>query len=145
MQIFCELRSRGEEKYEQWAKCPLVLYAKPSNKRFIIPLQKIVKNILIPSVGMMLTMSKILSRIICETIEWEVNYSTAKKNVILASIFIIFSSASSSSSAIVALFASAGIRPVVNRLKQDTTVYYVTASYFARSLNLIWYNDVMVE
>ena len=23
-----------------WAKCPLVLYAKPSNKRFIIPLQK---------------------------------------------------------------------------------------------------------
>ena len=58
---------------------------------------------------------------------------------------IIFSSASSSSSAIVALFASAGIRPVLNRLKQDTTVYYVTASYFARSLNLIWYNDVMVE
>ena len=68
-----------------------------------------------------------------------------KKNVILASIFIIFSSASSSSSAIVALFASAGIRPVVNGLKQDTTVYCVTASYFARSLNLIWYNDVMVE
>ena len=27
-------------KYEQWAKCPLVLHAEPSNKRFIIPLQK---------------------------------------------------------------------------------------------------------
>ena len=30
----------GRQKYEQWAKCSLVLYAKPSNKRFIIPLQK---------------------------------------------------------------------------------------------------------
>ena len=25
---------------EQWAKCPRILYVKPSNKRFIIPLQK---------------------------------------------------------------------------------------------------------
>ena len=31
---------QGRGKYEQRAKCPLVLYAKPSNKRFIIPLQK---------------------------------------------------------------------------------------------------------
>ena len=37
--VFSEPR-RGEEKYEQRAKCPLVLYAKPSNKRFIISLQK---------------------------------------------------------------------------------------------------------
>ena len=37
--VFSEPR-RGEEKYEQWAKYPLVLYAKPSNKRFIIPLHK---------------------------------------------------------------------------------------------------------
>lgn len=36
---FSESR-RGEEKYEQWAKCPPVLCVKPSNKRFIIPLQK---------------------------------------------------------------------------------------------------------
>ena len=77
---------RGEEKYEQWAKCPLVLYATRSNKRFLIPVQKIVnlqlasiflvrvfRNILIPSVRMMLTMSKIFARIICETTEWEVN------------------------------------------------------------------------
>ena len=46
MRIFCELRSSypspaGTRKNtKQWAKCPLVLYAKPSNKRFIIPLQK---------------------------------------------------------------------------------------------------------
>ena len=26
------------EKYEKWEKCPLVLYVKPSNKGFIIPL-----------------------------------------------------------------------------------------------------------
>ena len=31
---------RGDEKYEQLAKCSRVLYVKPSNKRFIIPLQK---------------------------------------------------------------------------------------------------------
>ena len=38
--FFPELR-RGEEKCEQWAKCPLLLiYAKPSNKKFIIPPQK---------------------------------------------------------------------------------------------------------
>ena len=37
---------------------------------------------------------------------------------------ISFSSAGSFSSAIVAPFPSAGIRPVVNRLNQDTTVYY---------------------
>ena len=30
MRIFCELR------YEQWAKCPLVLYAKPSNKVYMV-------------------------------------------------------------------------------------------------------------
>ena len=38
--------------------------------------------------------------------------------------FILFSSVGSSSLAIVAPFASAGIRPVVNRFNQDTTVYY---------------------
>ena len=37
---------------------------------------------------------------------------------------ILFSSVGSSSSAIGAPFASAGICPVVNRLNQDTTVYY---------------------
>ena len=60
----------------------IVLYATRSNKRFLIPVQKIVnlqlasiflvrvfRNILIPSVRMMLTMSKIFGRIICQTIK----------------------------------------------------------------------------
>ena len=112
MRIFCESRcifpnpaggrSGGGGKYEQWAKCPLVFYAKPSNKRFIIPPQKkgvilqvtsiflvrVFRNILIPSLRMTLTMSKMFASIICQSIEWKVNYSTAK-NVILASIFYL--------------------------------------------------------
>ena len=48
-----------------------------------------------------------------------------QKNLLFWLLFsILFSSVGSSSSAIVAPFASAGIRPVVNRLNQDTTVYY---------------------
>ena len=142
----------ARKKYEQWAKCPLILYAKPSNKRFIITLQNIVilqlasifwvrafRNILIPCVRVTLTMSKMFSRNICQTIEWEVNYSTAKKKNIYTFWLLfstLFSPASSSSSAMVAPFASPGIRPVVYRLNQDTTVYY--GLVFWRSLNLIW-------
>ena len=60
---------------------PLVLHAKPSNKRFIIPLQNVIlqlasifwvrvfRNILIPSVRMTSTMSKMFARIICQTVE----------------------------------------------------------------------------
>ena len=47
-----------------------------------------------------------------------------KKPVIWLLFSILFSSVGSSSLAIVAPFASAGIRPVVNRFNQDTTVYY---------------------
>ena len=48
-----------------------------------------------------------------------------QKNLLFWLLFsILFSSVGSFSSAIVAPFASAGIRPVVNRLNQDTTVYY---------------------
>ena len=57
-----------------------------------------------------------------QTIKWEVNYSTAKKVLFWLLFSILFSSAGSSSSAIVAPFASAGIRPVVDRLNQDTTL-----------------------
>ena len=58
-----------------------ILYAKPSNKRFIILLQNVIlqlayifwvrvfRNILIPSVRMTSTMSKMFARIICETVE----------------------------------------------------------------------------
>ena len=67
---------------------------------------------------MTLTMSKMFARIICQTIEWEVNYSTAKKEeVILASIFYF-----TFVRRIIQFFASAGIGPVVNRINQDTTV-----------------------
>ena len=53
-----------------------------------------------------------------------------QKNLLFWLLFsILFSTVGSSSSAIVAPFASAGIRPVVR---------CITASYFARSLDLIW-------
>ena len=61
----------------------------------------------------------------CQTIECEVNCSTAKKMSFWLLFSTLFTSAGSSSSlTIVAPFASAGIRPAVHRLNQDTTVYY---------------------
>ena len=65
---------------------------KPSNKRFIIPLQKqllfcnwllfflvrVLRNTLIPSEKMTLTINKMFAGIICQTIEREVDFSTAK-------------------------------------------------------------------
>ena len=48
---------------------------------------RVFRNTLIPSVKMTLTMNKMFAGIICQTIEREVDYSTAKKIVILASIF----------------------------------------------------------
>ena len=51
-------------------------------------LVRVFRNILIPSLRMTLTMSKMFASIICQSIEWKVNYSTAK-NVILASIFYL--------------------------------------------------------
>ena len=106
MRIFCDLRSifpipagaRKNTSNEQ--KRPLVLYAKPSNKRFIIPLQKncyfaigfyflvrVFRNTLIPSVKMTLTMNKMLAGIICQTIEREGDYSTAKKKLLFWLLF----------------------------------------------------------
>ena len=78
-----KLRARGKIRaMHGQTKCPLVLYAKPSNKRFIIPLQKknylaigfyflvrVFRDILILSVRMTLTISKMFARIICQTIE----------------------------------------------------------------------------
>ena len=76
--------------------------------------------------------------IICQTIEWEVCYSTTKKNKILFWLLfsILFPSAGSSSSAVVAPCSSAGIRPVVNH--RNTTVYY--GLVFAR-----WNNSASVN
>ena len=84
-------------------KCPLVLYAKPSNKRFIIPLQKncyfaigfyfFGKNIekhpdsvCENDVNMM---NKMFAGIICQTIEREIDYSTAKKKLLFWLLFSI--------------------------------------------------------
>ena len=48
---------------------------------------RVFRNTLIPSVKMTLTMNKMVAGIICQTIEREVDFSTAKKkNVFLASI-----------------------------------------------------------
>ena len=126
----------GGGKYEQWAKCPLVFYAKPSNKRFIIPPQKkdvilqlasiflvrVFRNILIPSLRMALTMSK-CSRVLYAKALNERLIILLQKMLFWLLFSIWFSSAGSSSSAIVAPFASAGIRPVVNRFNQDTTLF----------------------
>ena len=49
-------------------------------------LVRVFKNTLIPSVKMTLTMNKMFAGIICQTVEREVDYSTAKKIAILASI-----------------------------------------------------------
>ena len=149
MWIFCDLRSSfsspaGTKKNtKQWTKCPLVLYVKPSNERFIIPLQRkncylqlasiflvrVFKNVLIPSVRMTLTMSKMFTRIIRQTIEWDVNYSTAKRKKYICIYyfgfyFLVRVSKTSYGSVRVPPFESGGIRPVENRLNQDTTVYY---------------------
>ena len=48
---------------------------------------RVFRNTLIPSVKMTLTMNTMFAGIICQTIKREVEYSTAKEIVILASIF----------------------------------------------------------
>ena len=48
-------------------------------------------------------------------------------------------------SATVAPFASAGIRPVVNRLNQDTTVYYgLVFCYFSWPYMVKWHNSGII-
>ena len=50
-------------------------------------LVRVFRNTLIPSVKMTLTKNKMFVGIICQTIEREVDFSTAKKTIILVSIF----------------------------------------------------------
>ena len=56
-------------------------------------LVRVFRNTLIPSVKMTLTMNKMFAGVICQTIEQEVDYSTAKKMVfwLLFSIINLFS------------------------------------------------------
>ena len=63
------------------------------------------------------------ARIICQPLN-ERSIMLLQKMSFWLLFAILFSSAGSSSLAIVASFVSAGIRLVVNRLNQDTTVYY---------------------
>ena len=148
---------RGKEKYEQWAKCPLVLYAKPSNKRFIIPLQK---NCYF-AVGFYF-LGKSIQKHPDSVCENDVNNEQTvrayyeplnerliilyKKTLLLWLLFsILFSSVGSSSSAIVGPFATAGIRPVVNRLNQDTTVYYgLIFCAFSWPYMVKWHNSGII-
>ena len=67
-------------------------------------------------------MTLMLARIICQTFEWEVDYFTAKEKCYFGFCFLVRGIQTILIlAAIVAPFASAGIRPVVNRLNEDTT------------------------
>ena len=52
-------------------------------------LVRVFRNTLIPSVKMTLTMNKMFAGIICQTIEREVDYSTAKKNCYFGFYFLV--------------------------------------------------------
>ena len=52
-------------------------------------LVRVFRNILIPSVRMTLTMSKMFARIICQTIELEVDYFTTKENCYFGFYFLV--------------------------------------------------------
>ena len=149
MRIFCELRSifgslAGAKKNTSNEQNVRSYYMLNHQIRGIIPLQKkiiwqfvgfyflvrVFRDILIPSVRMTLTISKMLTRIICQTIEWEVNYFTAKEKWYFG---------------FYAPFASAGIRPVVNRLNQETTVYYgLVFCLFSRPYMVKWHNSGII-
>ena len=98
MRIFCELRSsfpspagvrkntsneqnvRSHYMLNHWIRGLLFHYKK---KNYLANgfyfLVRVFRDILILSVRMMLTISKMFACIICQTIEWEVNYFTAKE------------------------------------------------------------------
>ena len=135
MRIFCELRGifpSNEQNVRSYYMLNnrirgLLFHYKKKKCYFAIGVYislRVFRNILIPSVRMTLTTSKMFARIICQTIEWDVNYSTTKKKCYFGFSFLVWAYKTSYSSAIVAPFAFAGIRPVVNRLNQDTTAYY---------------------
>ena len=65
-------------------------------KKLIIILQmasiflvRVFRNTMIPSVKMTLTMNKMFAGIICQTIEREVDFSTAKKNCYFGFYFLV--------------------------------------------------------
>ena len=103
---------------------------------------RVFRNILTPSVRMTLTMSKIFARIICQTIEWEVNYSTAKKEeVILASIFYF-----TFVRRFIQFFCIRRYSPCCKPgLNQDTIVYYgLVFCAFSWSYIVKWHNGRII-
>ena len=89
----------------------------------------------IPSVRVTLTMSKMLVLIICQN-EREVNYFTAKKNVNFN--WLLFSSMSIQNILILSHSCSFWICRCSPCCKPVKPGHCSTASYFARSLDLIW-------
>ena len=70
------------------------VYYYTAKKIFILQLAsiflvRVFRNTLIPSVKMTLTMNKMFAGIICQTIEREVDYSTAKKNCYFGFYFLV--------------------------------------------------------
>ena len=68
------------------------VYYYTAKKIFILQLAsiflvRVFRNTLIPSVKMTLTMNKMFAGIICQTIEREVDYSTAKKKLLFWLLF----------------------------------------------------------
>ena len=70
------------------------VYYYTAKKIFILQLAsiflvRVFRNTLIPSVKMTLTMNKMFAGITCQTIEREVDYSTAKKNCYFGFYFLV--------------------------------------------------------
>ena len=98
MRIFCELRGifpSNEQNVRSYYMLNnrirgLLFHYKKKKCYFAIGVYislRVFRNILIPSVRMTLTTSKMFARIICQTIEWDVNYSTAKKKMLFWLLF----------------------------------------------------------
>ena len=158
MRIFCELRSKNTSN-EQTVRSYYMLnhrirgllFHYKKTCYFAIDFyffgKSQFRNILIPSVRMTLTVCKMFARVICQTIEWEVNYFIANEKMLF---LLLFSSKSIQNililSVIVAPFASAGIRPFVNRLNQDTTVYYGLVFWaFSWPCMVKWHNSGIIK
>ena len=98
---------------------------------------RVFRNIFIPSVRMTFTMSKMFARWYAEPLN-ERLIILLQQMLFWLLFSILFSSAGlSSSSAIVAPFASAGIRTVAFKPVKPGH-YRVLRPHFARSLDLIW-------
>ena len=150
VRIFCELRGIFPSPAGARKNTSNVYYSTTKKNYLAFGfyfLVRVFRDILILSVRMTLTISKMFARIICQTIGWEVNYFTATKKMVF---WLLFSNESIQNililSATVAPFASAGVRPVVNQLNQDTTVYYgLVFCLFSWPYMVKWHNSGIIK